>query len=56
MTLVIVGSILGLAVGYGQAVWDKRSKRNDPNYDEKGRRIDVLPPAAPLPQVPPAAA
>jgi len=42
-TLIVVGSILGLAVGYAQAAWDLRSKRADPDYDEKGRRIDALP-------------
>lgn len=42
LTLIIVGSLLGLAVGYAQAEWDRRSKLNDPNYDARGRRIDNL--------------
>jgi len=32
LTLVLVGSVLGLAVGYGQAVWDERSRAaSDPD-------------------------
>mmetsp|Transcript_9708 Transcript_9708/g.32204 ORF Transcript_9708/g.32204 Transcript_9708/m.32204 type:complete len:593 (-) Transcript_9708:155-1933(-) len=41
LTLLLVGTALGLGVGYVQAVLDARSKRDDPNYDERGRRVEI---------------
>ncbi len=36
LTLILVGSVLGLAVGYAQAVWDAKSRGGAPSTDPGG--------------------
>ncbi|KAL1498479.1 hypothetical protein AB1Y20_013804 [Prymnesium parvum] len=40
LTLILVGSVLGLLVGYGQAVWDARAKAGRPQRPDSDGSLD----------------